>query len=88
MQIKTTKDFKDALRSGADEWPGGYPVYFICQDGGVLSFKAAHGEAKLIIRAIRCGHDPQWRVIGKAINWEDRELTCDHTNDRIESVYE
>ena len=86
MEINTYQDFKEALSMGkyAD---GGYPVYYVCQDGGVLSFSAAWENRKLIREAIQQDNDPQWRVIGLDINWEDPSLYCDHTNKLIESAY-
>ena len=29
----------------------------------------------------------QWRAMGVQINWEDTELTCAHTGERIQSAY-
>jgi len=75
-------------------WPGGYPRYFITSDGAALSYKAAKQEQCLIEAAIlsnqshseaQC-HDG-WYVVACDINWEDNELTCDHTGERIESAY-
>jgi hypothetical protein len=88
MQIRTTQDFKQAIRNGAYAWPGAYPLYFICEDGEALSFKAAAANAKLVLRAIRLGHDAQWRVVALEPNGEDDELVCAHTNERIECAYE
>jgi hypothetical protein len=64
-------------------WPGGYPMYYITSDGGVLSPKAVVENESL------CSDpdDPQWHIIGHQINWEDENLTCDHTGDRIPSAY-
>jgi len=68
-------------------WPGGYPRYFIFSDGAALSFEAAQANRWLIRRAIRTGRDKVWRVIGCDINWEDADLYCDHSHERIESAY-
>lgn len=84
----TTREFKDRLRAGPYAWPGGYPVYFVTSDGAALSFAAAKAEAKQIIWAIRNGDTRGgWHVAGADINWEDSDLTCDHTGARIESAY-
>lgn len=88
MNINTVSDFRKAIRAGAYAWPGGYPVFFITADGAALSFEAAKTERRQIIRAI--GHDEGfsgWRIVAFDINWEDNELFCDHTGERIESAY-
>ena len=62
-------------------WPGGYPIYHICIDGGVLCPSCANDE----------GHtdapDDDWRIVASDINWEDQHLTCDHCAFPIESAY-
>ena len=87
MNINTTKDLKTALRNGQWAWPGGYPLYFITSDGAALSFDAVRSEYRLVINAIRHRLNDGWRVIGCDINWEDSDLYCDHTGQRIESAY-
>lgn len=86
MSNFTVADFNEAL----DEpyaWPGGYPRYFITDDGEALSYKAAKEEADQIREAIQARENNGWRVIGVDINWEDPALYCAHTNERIESAY-
>lgn len=87
MQIHTVDDFDAALARGpyAD---GGYPVYFVTAYGCVLSFAVAIDEAEVIREALRGDlPDRQWHVVGVYVNWEDPELYCDFTNERIESAY-
>ena len=84
----TLLDIKRQLRSGPYAWPGGYPVYFVTSDGAALSFKAVRAEWRNIVSAhltadTHCG----WHIAGADINWEDSNLYCDHTNERIESAY-
>ena len=89
MEIKTVSDFRKAIRAGAYAWPGGYPLFFITADGGALSFEAAKAEARQVIGAI--GHrqwQSGWRIIAAEVNWEDRNLTCDHTGEHIEAAYD
>jgi hypothetical protein len=83
----TTKDFKAALRSGPYAWPGGYPLFFLVSDGEAVSFAAARENAKQILQAIRWGSDCGWRVVGVQVNWEDQDLYCAHTGNKIESAY-
>ncbi len=94
MLINTTLEFKQALRAGPYAWPGGYPTYFVCDDGGSLCPACAKREARLIMRAIvdhrrfgRGGYQADWRVIGADINYEDDMLWCEHCNEQIESAY-
>jgi hypothetical protein len=87
MRIKTIADLESILKNGPYAWPGGYPLYFVTQDGGVLSFKAVEENRPEVDSAIADDNDPQWRVVACETNWEDPELICDHTNERIESAY-
>ena len=89
MEIKTISDFRKAVRSGPYAWPGGYPCYFIMADGEALSFKAAKAERRLLLHAIAHPEylDKQWLPVAFEINWEDGDLLCSHTGERIESAY-
>jgi len=87
MNIRTISDFRKAMRSGPYAWPGGYPLYFMTNDGAVLSFKAAREQRRNILEAIRDRDNSGWRIVAVDVNWEDNELYCDHTNERIESAY-
>jgi hypothetical protein len=87
MQINTVHDFRRAIRNGAYAWPGGYPLYFITSDGTALSFDAAKTERRNILQSIAHRSNDGWRVIGADVNWEDQDLTCDHTGERIPSAY-
>lgn len=65
-------------------WPGGYPIYYLCADGGVLCSKCVNTEIKLT-------SDPDaergWRIVGVDINYEDPYLVCDHCGEFCESAY-
>lgn len=87
MTINTTLEFKNALRAGPYAWPGGYPLFFICDDGGTLCCKCAHSEARNIFKSIAGSHRDGWRVVGQDINYEDPDLCCAHCNGQIESAY-
>lgn len=84
----TLLEIKRRLRAGkyAD---GGYPLFFIASDGAALSFEAVRQEWRNVCEAhivpgYRCSG---WRVIACDVNWEDPNLYCDHTGERIESAY-
>ena len=65
-------------------WPGGYPVFYITADSGVLCPTCVQENLAL------CTDDPedkQWHVVAHAANWEDPTLYCDNCNKRIESAY-
>ena len=84
------QEVKKTLRAGKFTWPGGYPMYFVMQDGGALSFEAVRSEWRCIVQAhlwVNDGGDPCWTIAGADINWEDSDLFCDHSGDRIESAY-
>lgn len=87
MNVNTTKDLKTAMRNGQWTWPGGYPLYFITSDGAALSFDAVRSEYRQVINAIRHRLNDGWCVVAVEINYEDSDLYCDHTGQRIESAY-
>lgn len=82
-----TQKLKQALRDGPYTWPGGYPKYFVASDGEALSFAAVLAEFKQVLYSIRHKLNDGWRVVGVDVNWEDPELYCAHTGERIESAY-
>lgn len=83
----TVKQLKEQLRAGQYAWPGGYPLYFIASDGEALSFDAVRENYRQVIEAIRDRDRNGWRVVGCDVNWEDADLYCAHTGQRIESAY-
>ena len=88
MLIKTKEDFKKALESGPYAWPGGYPLYFIMGDGEAMSFEAVRENADRIERQL-CDPVPDldWLPVALEVNWEDQDLLCAHTFERIPSAY-
>jgi hypothetical protein len=83
----TTKQLKQQLRDGSFAWPGGYPLYFIADDGAALSFEAVTENIKSVIWSMRHKVSDGWRVIGCEVNWEDDSMTCAHTGELIGSAY-
>ena len=87
--IATTAEFKAALRAGGYAWPGGYPMYFVLDDGGALSFEGARQNLREILYDMT--HDIRgsgsWFVVGCEINYEDEDLVCEHTGAKIPSAY-
>lgn len=66
-------------------WPGGYPIYYICRDSGVLCPHCANEAETEGLTGDR--DDPQWDIVAADINYEDPSLLCDHCGERIESAY-
>jgi hypothetical protein len=85
--IKSVADLKAALRYGPYALPGGYPLYFICDDGAALSFAAVRQKFRQIADAIQQNDRSGWRVVACEVNYEDTDLYCEHTGERIESAY-
>ena len=65
-------------------WPGGYPVLYILEDGGVLCPACANGENG---SEAQVQDTPYWNIVGYDCNWEDPSVHCDHCGARIESAY-
>ena len=64
-------------------WPGGYPLFYLCKDGGILCPDCANKEIALTDDI----DDPQWYIVGYDINYEDESMYCDHCNKHIISAY-
>ena len=86
-QITNTLELRATIRNGGFAWPGGYPIYFICSDGAALSFETVRANLKSICDSIRTKSNDGWQVVACAINYEDGQLTDEHTGKRIESAY-
>ena len=67
---------------------GGYPKYFVAVDGGELSFAAVRENWREVVSAhLRRDDTGGWLIHGVDINYEDPDLRCAHTGERIESAY-
>ena len=90
MSRETPADILRAVKQAIREpyaWPGGYPKYIVMSDGEALSVAAAKAEWCGIVRSTLQHARDGWAAAGAAINWEDGELTCAHTGERIPSAY-
>ena len=83
----TIAQLKQQLRSGDHAWPGGYPLYFVADDGATLSFASVRENFRQVIESMRDRLRDGWGVIGCEVNWEDPELYCDNSGERIPSAY-
>lgn len=89
-EIKSAADLKATLRAGGYAWPGGYPLYFVTSDGAALSFESVRANLRDCLGAIDFPDrfEAEWRVVACDINWEDSELRCDHSGERIPAAYD
>jgi hypothetical protein len=87
MNITNTQELREAIRQGKFTSLGGYPLYFITSDGEAMSREAVLENYRLVSSAIRGRDWSDWGVIALDVNWEDPNLYCCHTGDRIESAY-
>lgn len=64
-------------------FPGGYPLFYVTKDCGILCPKCANDNKELTFDP----DDPQWFIIGADVNYESTNLYCDNCNAQIESAY-
>jgi len=63
-------------------------MYFLASDGAALSFESVRAELSRVLYSIHHNLDDGWRIVACDINWEDSELRCEHSGERIESAYD
>lgn len=66
-------------------WPGGYPIFFLCEDGGVLCPDCVNENRELIDSAD--SSDKQWCIVAVEINYENELLYCDNCSKHVDSAY-
>lgn len=71
------------LRWPSYAWPGGYPIFYVVQDGGVLCHRCANAELDRTLDS----DDDQFYIVDSSINYEDHHLFCDHCGSQIEAAY-
>ena len=85
--VKTVSDVKAALRYGKCIDVSGYPLFFITSDGSALSFESVRENFSEVCYSIRNNIDDGWKVVGIDINYEDTELYCEHSGEKIDCAY-
>ena len=85
--MDTIQQLQTFIRDGGFAWPGGYPCYALTSDGAALSVDAVKDNYRIIRESMRDDSNDGWRVVAIDINYEDPNLYCDHTGERIESAY-
>lgn len=83
----SVQQLKAELRTGQYAWPGGYPKYFVTDDGQAMSFDSVKKNYRLVLDSVKHGNNDGWRVVDVDINWEDDHLICCHSGEIIESAY-
>lgn len=76
-------------RLPAYAWPGGYPLFYLCADGGTLCPDCANGPEVAAAHAAAdgCPDDRQWLIVATDANWENPAMYCDHCAKQIPSAY-
>lgn len=62
-------------------WPGGYPLYYMATDDGILCPACANAYTP------DRDNEEQLKPIVCDVNWEDTALTCENCDKLIESAY-
>lgn len=81
-EIETPAQLKASLREGPYAWPGGYDLYFICSDGGVLCHPCTTKNIRNIIYSMISRLRDGWWVVHQACTneFDDYQLICDNCN--------
>lgn len=77
-----TKELKNAIRNKY-AWPGGYTLFGVCSDGGVLCSKCMRENFHSILWSIKNNVSDGWKVIriDCAANLEPREWIEEHSEE-------
>lgn len=65
-------------------WPGGYEIFYFCEDGGVLCFDCANGENHSDAYYTDLPKDgvpePQWHIVeySHIADCDTKEVFCSH----------
>lgn len=78
---------KDAIRNPY-AFPGGYPKFILCHDGGCLCTDCARSNFRSIAHSAIADIRDGWKPEGADINWENTDLTCDNCGNKIPSAYD
>lgn len=91
-RINSVAELKATLRAGAYAWPGGYPLYIVLSDGGLIKFSTAREELASLVSALRDyrrNHyeNSGWRPIACEVLYESAGDYDAHTGEELESAY-
>ena len=85
--VASLADVKATIRAGTHTFPGGYELYAIMDEGGVMKIKTLRDNWNQVVWSHLYHISDGWRVTGFDINWEDSNLFDCHTNERIIPEY-
>src|SRR2546428_6652372 len=70
-------------------WPGGYPIFYLCADGGILCPQCANKESAVKEADEHADYPDlgQWRIVARDVTLVDATLTYDNFGHRIKSPY-
>jgi hypothetical protein len=92
--VITRRDLFVSLREGPYTSLGCYPKYYVTRDGSVVSHAGILENLRRYGRACSaaCWSDDSsdaraYGVLTIGVNWEDSDLYCDETGERIPSAY-
>lgn len=86
-RIESIRRLHKSLKEGRYSSLGSYPKFYYTKDGDVLSHEAVKENLTQIRRAMLRQDDKNWCIVGVEINWEDPNLYCADTGERIPSAY-
>lgn len=88
MTAYSWRDLARDLREGPFTSLGSYPKFFLGEDGATVSFAAVKADALFYLRETAKGKAGfPHRIVACEVNWENPELHCDVTGERIPSAY-
>ena len=83
--IATPSELASTIRAGGHVWPGGYEVFFIASDGGVICHDCTVAEYSNIVDSIRRDISDGWRIVGAECSANiDGEINCGRCDGAIE----
>jgi len=69
-------------------WPGGYPMYYVTADNGVLCPRCANANLELTTaKRDSDDYDRQWAIVDYDANYENFFCQCDECNEYIDPAY-
>ncbi len=83
----TIPQFRAAVRQGPYAWPGGYPLYAIADDGGLLCWDCLKTQRRLILESLRDRTRDGWAVMAVEVLWEGPDECCSHCNAALPTAY-
>ena len=87
---KLTNDQKTLIQNACEKYafPGGYPLYSLTADGGILCPDCVASNLREVIWAVSHPRaDQQWEIVASDANYENPDLTCEHCGKTIECAY-